>query len=129
MPRLWALTLISTTSARSLAALGVELADACPAAGRDDAGVEGRPAGHHLADRQRVVRRLAAQLAQHRAGHRHVRRAADQQDAVDLVPRQAPPAAAPAASSAGCGISRSRVRFSNSSRLSGTASLRPAWCR
>ena len=56
--------------------------------GGDDAGVKGGAAGHHFADRQRVVRHLAAQLLQHLPRHRHVRRAADQQDAIDLLPGQ-----------------------------------------
>ena len=57
--------------------------------GGDDAGVQGGAAGHHLADRQRLVRRLAAQVLQHLPRHRHVRRAAHQQHAVHLLPVEA----------------------------------------
>ena len=48
-----------------------------------------RASGHDLADRQRAVRLLAADLVQHLAGHRHVRGAADQQQAIHLLPAEA----------------------------------------
>ena len=51
--------------------------------------MQGGAASHHLADRQRLVRRLAAQLLKHLPRHRHVRRAADQQDTVHLIPSEA----------------------------------------
>ena len=56
------------------------------------------------------------------AGHRHVRRAADQQDAIDLVPGQPAPGAAPAASSGACAsagrASASRIRPASAARVS-----------
>ena len=68
---------------------------------------------------------LPVSSLQHLPRHRHVRRAADQQHAIDLVPASGRPAAAPAASSAACAISRSRVSVSNSARVSGTVSTLP----
>ena len=55
----------------------------------DDAGMDGGAAGHHLADCQCVVGLLAAEFLQHLPGHRHVSRAAHEQDAIDGVPAQA----------------------------------------
>ncbi len=92
-----------------------------------NAGVNGRPAGDHLADRQRVVRRLAGQFRA--ASARSSACASSRRPAArgPPGPTSAPPAAAPAAWSAACGTSRSRVRSSNSARVSGTVSILPAW--
>ena len=75
--------------AQRLERLGGEgVADLGVALGRDDASMQGRSARHHLTDGQRVVRLAGTQFAQHLSRHWHVRRSADQQHLVDLIPAQ-----------------------------------------
>ena len=70
---------------------------------------------------------LPLSSCEHLAGHRHVRRAADQQNAVDLLPAQARLRARPAARSAACASADRASGLSNSARVSGTVNTWPAW--
>ncbi len=118
MPRLWALTLISTTAPSASLAV-VERADRSLA-------VRAATMPAWMAAPRATTSLTASELSgalplSSRSicpGHRHVRRAADQQDAIDLVPADARPGAAPAASSSRVRVSRSRVSVSNSLRVS-----------
>ncbi len=78
-PRLCELTLIRSTFERA----------AEPDAGHEHRRVQGRAVGDRLVGRERAVRLLAAEAAEHLGDHGHSGRAAHQQDAVDLVPLQA----------------------------------------
>ena len=76
-PRLWELTfLIENVAGRPWRS------------GQDQSGPQRRAVGHGLVGADRGVGRLAGQLLDHLADHRHAGRAADQQHAIEVLPIQ-----------------------------------------